>query len=96
LVSMAVSWAVFLIIGALALPPLDSYGTPNTTLAHVFAVCGACLLLLTMYAVVVYLTTAWRNTASMSDRSSYVFWMGFETSLAVAAFAAMVYLVVHR
>jgi hypothetical protein len=34
LVSMAVSWAVFLIIGAVALPPLDSYGTPNTTLAQ--------------------------------------------------------------
>jgi hypothetical protein len=30
------------------------------------------------------------------DKSSYVVWICFETGLAVAAVAAMVYLVVHR
>jgi hypothetical protein len=96
LASVTVSWAVFLIIGALALPPLDSSGTPNATLAHVFAVCGACLLLLTIYAVVVYLMTAWRKTAIVPDRSSYVVWISVETGLTLAAVAAIVYLVVHR
>jgi hypothetical protein len=96
LVSVALSWAVFLIIGALALPPLDSSGAPNATAAHVVAVCGGCLLLLTAYAVVVYFMTLWRKAAFVPDKSSYVVWICFETGLAVAAVAAMVYLVVHR
>lgn len=96
LVSVVVLWAVFLIIGGLALPPLDSSGTPDAAIAHVFAVCAACLLLLTAYAVVVYLMTAWRKIATVPDRSSYVVWVGFETGLAMAAVAAMIYLVVHR
>ena len=96
LVSVAVSWAVFLVIGALALPPLDSAGTPNAALAHVFAVCGALLLFVTIYAVLVYLTTAWRKISTAPNRSSYVVWIGFETGLAVAAVAAVVYTVVRR
>ncbi len=96
LVSVAVSWAVFLVIGALALPPLDSVGTPNVAFAHAFAVCGAVLLFVTVYAVLVYLTTAWQKIATVPNRSSYVVWVGFETGLAVAAVAAVVYTVVHR
>ena len=96
LVSVAVSWAVFLVIGALVLPPLDSAGTPNAALAHVFAVCGALSLFVTIYAVIVYLTTAWRKIATVPNRSSYVVWIGFETGLAVAAVAAVVYTVVRR
>ena len=95
-VSVAVSWAVFLVIAALALPPLDSSGTPNPTLAHVFAVCGACLLLVTIYGVLVYLISAWRGTATVPNRPSYVVWLGFETGLAVAAVAGILYIVVHR
>lgn len=96
LVSIAISWAVFLVIAALALPPLDSHGTPNATLAHVFAVCAGCLLLATSYGVLMYLITAWRKSATVPNRSSYVVWLGFETSLAVIAVAAMLYIVMRR
>ena len=96
LVSVAVSWAVFLVIGAVALPQVASAGAPNAALAHVFAVFGALLLCGTIYAVLVYLTTAWRKISTAPNRLSYVVWVGFETGLAVAAVAAVVYTVVRR
>jgi hypothetical protein len=96
LVSVVVSWAIFLVIGAVSLPPLDSAGTPNGALAHLFAVCGALLLFVTIYAVLLYLTTAWRKLSTAPNRSYYVVWVGFETGLAVAAAAAVVYTVMRR
>jgi len=96
LASVAVLWAVFLVAAALLLPPLDSSGTPNASLAHVVAVCAGCLVLVAIYAVLVYLITAWRKAATAPNRASYVVWIGLETGLAVAGVAAMVYIAVHR
>jgi len=96
LVRVALSWIVFLVIGALALPPIDSTGAPNAALNHGFAVCGAFLLLLTIYAVVAYFMTAWRKIGMVPNRSSYVVWVGFETGLALSAVAAVLYVVVRR
>ena len=92
---VAVLWAVFLVAAALLLPPLDSSGIPNASLAHVFAVCAGCLVLVAIYAVLVYLITAWRKATTAPNRASYVVWIGFETGLAVAGVAAMVYIAVH-
>jgi hypothetical protein len=95
LARIAVCWAAFLVVGALALSPHNSLGKPDAALAHVFAVCGALLLLTTAYAVLVYLMTAWRTMPAASNMPSYVVWVGFETFLAIVAVAAVVYAVVR-
>src|SRR5207245_9217052 len=51
LASISMCWAAFVVIGALALSPRDSFGRPNAALAHVFAVCDADLLFATAYGV---------------------------------------------
>ncbi len=91
LARIAMCWAAFLVVAALALPPLDSSGRPRPALAHVVALGCAFLLLTTAYAVVVYLVTAWRNIPTPPSRPTYVVWVGFETFLAVAADAAVLY-----
>jgi len=89
--SVAVCWAVLLVVACLA--PVDSSGRPDTRVVHVFAVCLAVLVVATAYTVLVYLVAAWRKIPASEDRSAYVIWVGFETFLAVSAVAAVAYVV---
>jgi hypothetical protein len=93
--SMAGLWAVALILGGLALSPRDSSGAPNVTIAHVFAVCYALLLLATAYGVLVHLMIGWRRMSTAVDRRSYVVWLGCDTFLVVAGVAAVGYVAVR-
>jgi len=93
--SISMCWAAFVVIGALALSPRDSFGRPNAALAHVFAVCGAVLLLATAYAVCVYLVAVWRKMATAPNRPCYVVWAGFDTFLVMVAVAVMIFVAVR-
>ena len=93
--TMAICWTVFLVVGAVALPPLDSPGRPDIALTHVFAICGALLLLATGYAMLVYLLNAWRSVREVLDRADQLPWVGLDTCLAVGGVAAIVSAAVH-
>lgn len=91
-----IAWFVFSLGAALVLPPLDSRAPLHPTQKFVLFLCAALLLVATPVAAVGYFKEAWQRLGSVPNRTSYMVWLGLETTAAVGVFALIVYLFIHR
>ena len=91
-----IAWLVFLLGAALILPPLDSHAPVSSTQGLVLLLCLGLLLIATPIAAVRYFRQAWQKVDSVPNRTSYVVWLGLETTAAVGVLALIVYILMHR
>src|ERR1017187_7983072 len=91
LIHVALGWAALSVAAALILPPIDSRVPPNRALEVAFLVCAAILLAASLFAAVKYFLAAWLKVRTVPNKTSYVIWIGLETSAAVGAVVAVIY-----
>lgn len=83
-------WTVLLLAAAFVLPPLDSHVKPYPVLEGVFLAVTGLLLLATAHSVVAYFWDAWQRLRTAPNKLAFAVWLGFETSVAVAAVVVLI------
>src|ERR1700733_3935349 len=78
------SWAVFFLLAAWVLPPLDSRLRPTPLVYWGVLTLTILLALPTVVVVPAYVCRSWRRLPTVSHRPAYGVWVGFETLLLLA------------
>jgi hypothetical protein len=94
--NVLIAWFVFLLGSAFLLPPIGSRAPVHPILRLVLFLSAALLLVATPVTAVKYFKEAWRKVGSVPNRTSYIVWLGLETSAAVGVLGLVVYLFIHR
>ena len=74
-------WAVFLLLAACVLPPLDSRLPPSPLVGWSMVALTVLLALLSAIIVPAYLYLSWLKLPTVPNKTAYGLWMGFETLL---------------
>ena len=88
-----IGWVVGLIIAAMFTPRPDFGFHPSLVIKVIFAI----IVVWTAYTVVavpLYLYRAWYRVRTVSNKTEYALWVGFETLCAIAVTSAIVWYVV--
>lgn len=74
-------WAIFLVLAAMLLPPLDSRINPGPLLSDSFIVATIALSIYTAVFLFGYYIGSWRRVGLVPNRVEYTTWLGFQTAL---------------
>jgi general secretion pathway protein G len=85
-------WLVILVTAAIILPPVDSGGFSRS--AVTILALAVVWLVLTTAALGVYFYRSWQRVSRVSNKATYVAWLGFETVCALALMGGLVWLLV--
>lgn len=75
------AWAVFFLLAAWVLPPLDSRLRPGPLVYWSFATLTVLLVLPTVIVIPAYVYRSWLKLPSVPNRTAYGLWVSFESLL---------------
>ncbi len=78
------AWAVFFLLAAWVLPPLDSRLQPTPLVYRSVLSLTILLALATVIVIPAYVYRAWLRLPTVPNRTAYGLWVGFESLLLLA------------
>jgi hypothetical protein len=82
---VVLAWAVFFVLAAWVLPPLDSHLRPTPLVYRGVLTLTILLALPTVIVIPAYVYRAWLKLQTVPNRTGYGLWVGFESLLLLAA-----------
>ncbi len=90
------AWAVFLVLEAWVLPPLDSHLRPAPLVYWSFVTLAVLLAVPTVIVVPAYVHRSWLRLPTVSNKTAYGLWVGLESLLLLAVPVALAFLFLSR
>jgi hypothetical protein len=90
------SWAVFFVLAAWVLPPLDSRLQPTPLVYWSVLTLAILLTLSTVIVVPAYVYRSWLRLPTVPNRTAYGFWIGLESLLLLAVPIGLAFLFFTR
>lgn len=93
---VVVAWAVFFVLAAWLLPPLDSHLQPTPVVYWSVVTLAILLTLSTVIVVPAYVYRSWLRLPTVPNRTAYGFWIGLESLLLLAVPIGLAFLFFTR
>jgi len=78
---VVLAWAMFFLLAALVLPPIDSHLRPALSVYRGFLSVAVLLAVPTVIVAPAYVYRAWLRLPTVPNRTAYGLWLGFESVL---------------
>jgi hypothetical protein len=90
------AWAVFFVLAAWALPPLDSHLQPTPLMYRGVLTLTILLALATVIVIPAYVYRSWLRLPTVPNRAAYALWVGLESLLLLALPVGLVFWLLTR